>query len=152
MKNLLILSVIMFALASCNKDILDDTISKETSVDSIMSIQIHYENVSTDSLVITYPYYRYDESKDNGIKIFDITNKMKVPYIGWLNFETPKGKLSTISILKSGKSTSKVNVTISIHHGHAGSALGYQEVYKVSTTSNPITIKGTFSANNFDVQ
>ena len=68
------------------------------------------------------------------------------------NFETPKGKLSTISILKSGKSTSKVNVTISIHHGHAGSALGYQEVYKVSTTSNPITIKGTFSANNFDVQ
>jgi hypothetical protein len=152
MKNLLILSVIMFALASCNKDILNDTTLKENSVDSIMNIRIHYENVSTDSLFVTYPYYRFDEKKNDNIRIYDITNTMKVPYVGFLSFETPKGKLSTISISKSGKSNSKVSVTISIHHGHAGSALGYQEVYQVTTTSNPITIKGTFSANNFDVQ
>jgi hypothetical protein len=152
MKNLLILSIIMFALASCNKDILNDTTLKENSVDSIMNIKIHYENVSTDSLVITYPFYRFDESKDNGIKIYDITHTMKVPYTGWLSFEIPKGKFSTLSIFKSGKSNSKVTVTISINHGSPASVNKIETVYQVSTTSNPITIKGTFSANNFDVQ
>jgi hypothetical protein len=152
MKNLLILSVIMFALASCNKDILNDTTLKENSVDSIMNIRIHYENVSTDSLYVTYPYYRFDEKKNDNIRIYDITNTMKVPYTGWLSFEIPKGKLSTLSILKSGKTNSKITVTISINHGSPASVNKIETVYQVSATSNPITIKGTFSANNFDVQ
>jgi hypothetical protein len=152
MKNLLILSVIMFALSSCNKDMLDDTTIKESSVDSIMNVRIYFENASTDSLYVTYPFYRYDETKDNGVKIFDISNTVKCPASGQIGLIFPKSKLSSFTIMKKGKTSSKVNVTISINHGSPASVTKIETVYKVSTTSNPITIKGTFSANNFDVQ